>query len=199
MSKSICTFFLAFAAAGVAFASGGNEVKVTQGDVSDLKVTADYLAEKARVTKERAELAHAERQLLEAREEKEKAEMRIKTGGDIESSSRPSSSATSSSSSPDADGYITVRKDDPIDSVCVTHVGGAADNLYADIWFRGQPLKGISAGEIIGEGVQLRSIHAGDSRGGGVGIADRRDSKFVPMCDMRTAYTRGVPERKRAF
>lgn len=185
------------ASSWISSALGDAAKSVTYGDVSDLKVTADYLAEKARLTKEQAELEHAERKLLEARDEKEKAEMRIKTGGDVQVGR--ASEPRSVSQAPDADGYVTVRKDDPIDSVCVTHVGGPADKLYADVWFRGGLMKGVSAGEMIGEGVQLRSIHAGDDRGWGIAVATRRDSKFVTMCDMRTARVRGVPERKKAF
>ena len=66
---------------------------------------------------------------------------------------------------------VSRREPSPLDSVCVTKITGPTDDLAADVWYRGEVLLGLKAGETISESLTLKSIHTSMNRGWGIALS----------------------------
>lgn len=173
----------------------GSAISQTLSDVSNMNAKAELAKNKVALSKAQAEFAIAETRRIEAEENLRKTHLKISTGTSV----GITAVQTDENVKPDKSGYLVVSKAEPIDSVCVTRVGGSSEDLNADLWFRGVPVRGIRAGEMLPEGVRVVSLHTSRNRGWGVEISHIGQSRFVTMCDEATAMSRGVPEKRKVF
>tara|TARA_Y100001972_G_scaffold95005_1_gene116971 strand:+ start:27198 stop:27770 length:573 start_codon:yes stop_codon:yes gene_type:complete len=137
----------------------------------------------------------AQTAMIQAKQEKLKAELKAAAGETVSRQVKTDESNNPATMS----GMAVTYKAEPIDSVCVTKLFGPASDLAADVWFRGKPYIGLKEGQIIAEGVRLQALYTSANRGWGIDVHHLGKTKFVPMCDLSTAKTRGVPEKTKVF
>lgn len=171
--------------------------------VADTTIEAkDNVEAKIEVKKSEAKLYASEAEayenrakMIKARQDFLKAELKAAAGETIAAKVQ----ASEPGSDKIKDGMAVVFKAEPIDSVCVTKIAGPATELSGDIWFRGELFAGMREGQIISEGVRLQKLHTSGTGNWGVEVHYLGKTKFVPMCDLATAKSRGVPEKKRVY
>lgn len=168
----------------------------TQAEASNTEMLVELEQRKVEFSKAQADFAVAETRRVEAVENLRKTRLKISAGSTVVVGTTSSSEDVSKV---DKKGYVVVNRPEPIDSVCVTRVGGPTDDLYADMWYRGEAVRGVRAGEVLPEGVRLVSIHTSANRGWGVEVSHIGQSRFITMCDDYTARSRGVPEKRQVF
>lgn len=169
--------------------------QTTIGSNDEFNSMAKVSAAEARYYENQAKAYKAQTEMIQAKQEKIKAELKAAAGETVTRQMKSDEAATRTPQN----GVAVTFKAEPIDSVCVTKLFGPASDLAADVWFRGKPLIGLKEGQLIGEGVRLQALYTSANRGWGIDVHHLGKTKFVPMCDLSTAKTRGVPEKTRVF
>lgn len=165
-----------------------------QGDIERMKTRAEYLKLQTDIAEQQAGLAEAETKNLILQEKKRKTGLKIVADGGNLDMDEPAKQEAANKN-----GMVVTFDPLPEDSVCVTKVGGPQSALTADVWFKGQLMRDSRTGAEIGSGLILSMIHAGDSSGWGITVKGPRINKFISMCDVYAARSRGVPVMKKAF
>lgn len=190
MNKKLFTLLVGFALSP-AFSHAQATISSNDEYISKAKVSAA----EARYYENQAKAYKAQTAMIQAKQEKLKAELKAAAGETVSRQIK----ADDTSNQASRNGVAVTYKAEPIDSVCVTKLFGPASDLAADVWFRGKPLIGLKEGQLIGEGVRLQALYTSANRGWGIDVHHLGKTKFVPMCDLSTAKTRGVPEKTRVF